>query len=70
MNLIMKGFALLATTALIVLSSCSKKADPDTSLFRNSGNNLPSAGADGFNSGTEDDLSLAGDPLLGSVNNE
>lgn len=70
MNLMMKGFALIATTALIVLSSCSKKTDPDTSLFRNSGNNLPSASADGFNSGTEDDLSLAGDPLLGSVNND
>lgn len=70
MNLMMKGFTLITSTALIVLSSCSKKADPDTSLIRNAGNNLSSASTDGFNTGTEDDLSLAGDPLLGTVNND
>ena len=49
-----------------MFSSCSKKIDPDTSLIRNKGSDIDSTtGVGGFNTGTGDDFSIAGDPLLG-----
>ena len=51
---------------ILLFSSCSKKIDPDTSLIRNKGSNIGSTtGVGGFNTGTGDDFSIAGDPLLG-----
>ena len=70
MNILVKLLASASVIGLLTISSCSKKADPDTSLIRNSGSNSPSAGSDAFNNGPGDDLSLAGDPLLGSVGND
>ena len=70
MNILFKLLASASVIGLLTISSCSKKADPDTSLIRNSGSNSPSASSDAFNNGTGDDLSLAGDPLLGSVGND
>ena len=70
MNILVKLLASASVIGLLTFSSCSKKADPDTSLIRNSGSNSPSASSDAFNNGTGDDLSLAGDPLLGSVGND
>ena len=52
--------------SIFCFSSCSKKVDPDTALIRNSGGGLDSTNADGFNANTGDDLSLAGDRLLGT----
>ena len=52
--------------SILLLSSCSKKIDPDTSLIRNKGSDIDSTtGVGGFNTGTGDDFSIAGDPLLG-----
>ena len=52
--------------SILLFSSCSKKIDPDTSLIRNKGSDIDSTtGVGGFNSGTGDDFSIAGDPLLG-----
>lgn len=51
---------------ILLFSSCSKKIDPDTSLIRNKGSDIDSTtGVGGFNTGTGDDFSIAGDPLLG-----
>lgn len=52
----------------LFLSSCSKKIDPDTALIRNNASDSENIGTGGFNSGGDDDFSLAGDPLLGSSN--
>lgn len=55
---------------ILLFSSCSKKIDPDTSLIRNKGSNIGSTtGVGGFNTGTGDDFSIAGDPLIG-INND
>ena len=70
MNILVKLLASASVIGLLTISSCSKKADPDTSLIRDSGSNSPSPGSDAFNNGPGDDLSLAGDPLLGSVGND
>ncbi len=52
--------------SILLFSSCSKKIDPDTSLIRNKGSDIDSTtGVGGFNTGTGDDFSIAGDPLLG-----
>jgi len=52
--------------SILLFSSCSKKIDPDTSLIRNKGSDVDSTtGVGGFNTGTGDDFSIAGDPLLG-----
>ena len=52
--------------SILLFSSCSKKIDPDTSLIRNKGSDIdPTTGVGAFNSGTGDDFSIAGDPLLG-----
>ena len=52
--------------SILLFSSCSKKIDPDTSLIRNNGSDIDSTtGVGGFNTGTGDDFSIAGDPLLG-----
>ena len=52
--------------SILLFSSCSKKIDPDTSLIRNKGSDIGSTtGVGGFNTGTGDDFSIAGDPLLG-----
>ena len=52
--------------SICCFSSCSKKVDPDTALIRNSGGGLGSTNADGFNANTGDDLSLAGERLIGT----
>ena len=50
--------------SILLFSSCSKKIDPDTSLIRNKGSDIDSTtGVGGFNTGTGDDFSIAGDPL-------
>ena len=52
--------------SILLSSSCSKKIDPDTSLIRNKGSDIDSTtGVGSFNTGTGDDFSIAGDPLLG-----
>ena len=52
--------------SILLFSSCSKKIDPDPSLIRNKGSDIDSTtGVGGFNTGTGDDFSIAGDPLLG-----
>ena len=52
--------------SILLFSSCSKKIDPNTSLIRNKGSDIDSTtGVGGFNTGTGDDFSIAGDPLLG-----
>ena len=52
--------------SILLFSSCSKKIDPDTSLIRNKGSDIDSTtDVGGFNTGTGDDFSIAGDPLLG-----
>jgi peptidoglycan-associated lipoprotein len=52
--------------SILLFSSCSKKIDPDTSLIRNKGSDIDSTtGVGGFNTGTGDEFSIAGDPLLG-----
>ena len=56
--------------SILLFSSCSKKIDPDTSLIRNKGSDIDSTtGLGGFNTGTGDDFSIAGDPLIG-INND
>ena len=56
--------------SILLFSSCSKKIDPDTSLIRNKGSDIDSTtGVGGFNTGTGDDFSIAGDPLIG-INND
>ncbi len=56
--------------SILLFSSCSKKIDPDTSLIRNKDSNInTTTGVGGFNTGTGDDFSIAGDPLIG-INND
>ena len=43
----------------LFLSSCSKKIDPDTALIRNNASDSENIGTGGFNSGGDDDFSLA-----------
>lgn len=65
MNKFKRAFSLPVLIA-VFFSSCSKKVDPDTSLIRNSGNGGTASNVEGFNSGNNDDFSLAGNPLLSS----
>lgn len=58
-----KAIPSLILISILSFSSCSKKADPDTSLFRNSGSNPATSPSSDFSNG--DDLSLAGNTLLG-----
>ena len=51
--------------SLLCFSSCAKKVDPDSALIRNSNTNEESASAGEFNQGTDDEFSIAGNPLLG-----
>jgi peptidoglycan-associated lipoprotein len=69
MNTLTKPFIFFIFIGLFSFSSCSKKADPDSSLIRSSATNSNS-GNNGFKNGTTDELSLAGDPLIGSVSND
>ena len=65
----MNKFTIAFTLPVLIavfLSSCSKKVDPETSLIRNSGNGGTASNAVGFNSGNNDDFSLAGNPLISS----
>lgn len=67
-----KNFSIVANLVALTLlfSSCSKKIDPETSLIRNSGSNSSSASEDGFNNGSQDDFSLAGESLEGTFDND
>lgn len=67
-----KNFSIVANLVALTLlfSSCSKKIDPETSLIRNSGPNSSSASEDGFNNGSQDDFSLAGESLEGTFDND
>lgn len=67
-----KNFSIFAKLLAISLlfSSCSKKIDPDTSLIRNNGSNSTTASEDGFNNGSQDDFSLAGESLEGTFDND
>lgn len=62
-------FAKLLAISLLFLS-CSKKIDPETSLIRNNGSNSTTASEDGFNNGSQDDFSLAGESLEGTFDND
>ena len=62
-----KGFGISIFLFVFYFSSCSKKVDPDTALIRNTAGTSQTTGTGGFNSGNGDDLSLAGDPLLGTT---
>ena len=62
-----KGFGISIFLFVFYFSSCSKKVDPDTALIRNTASTSQATGTGGFNSGNGDDLSLAGDPLLGTT---
>ena len=67
-----KNFSIFAKLLVISLffSSCSKKIDPETSLIRNNGSNSKTASEDGFNNGSQDDFSLAGESLEGTFDND
>ena len=67
-----KNFSIFAKLLVISLlfSSCSKKIDPETSLIRNNGSNSTTASEDGFNNGSQDDFSLAGESLEGTFDND
>ena len=65
MNKFKRAFSLPVLIA-VFFSSCSNKVDPDTSLIRNSGNGGTTSNVEGFNSGNNDDFSLAGKPLFSS----
>ena len=67
-----KNFSIFAKLLAISLlfSSCSKKIDPETSLIRNNGSNSTTASEDGFNNGSQDDFSLAGESLEGTFDND
>jgi len=62
-----KGYGISIFLFVFYFSSCSKKVDPDTALIRNTAGTSQATGTGGFNSGDGDDLSLAGDPLLGTT---